>query len=193
MIIYDKDNHQILSKACLNCADPYFQPAHSSLPTVGCCSYSPVISLFEIHQMLKLDDRDFFFHHIFNNTNATINDYNIVIHANVNPLFETENTDHLSSIKTSDLKLSYSICQFFKMNKGCSLLPSYKNATCRSFICSTVESQMDTYEQKDLSEWTRSIQLETKTFNDTHQNILQKRGITLSRNVEDVLFYLEQI
>ncbi|MDE5411831.1 hypothetical protein [Alkalihalobacterium chitinilyticum] len=193
MIEIDKKQLQILSKACFNCSDSYFQPGHSSLPVIGCCSYSPVISLYEINQMVQQTDRNFFINTIYKNDNCTINDFNIIIHAHVHPLFEEENTDQLSSIELSDLKLSYSTCQFFERNKGCSLKPSYKNATCRSFICSTIEDQLDTEHQKHLSEWSRTIQLETKTFNDIHQAILKEKGLSLTKNVDTVLDYLENL
>ncbi|MEB1806750.1 MAG: hypothetical protein LPK26_05570 [Bacillaceae bacterium] len=193
MIEIDKNQRQILSKACFNCSDPYFQPGHSSLPVIGCCSYSPVISLYEIYQMVQQNDRNFFENVIYNNDNCTINDFNIIIHAHVHPHFQEKNTGQLSSIELSDLKLSYSTCQFFKSNKGCSLKPSYKNATCRSFICSTIENQLDTQHKKQLIEWSRTIQLETKMFNDTHQAILKEKSLSLTKNVDTVLNYLENL
>ncbi|WP_209122669.1 hypothetical protein [Alkalihalobacillus sp. BA299] len=193
MIEYDQKNKQILSSACLSCSDPYFQPGHSSLPTVGCCSYSPIISLFEIHRMVKQNDTDFFINNIYNNPNRTVSEYHIIIHAHVHPRFQRQNTDQLSSIEKADLKLSYSICQFFERKNGCSLLPSYKNATCRSFICSSIEQQLDDHTQKQLLNWTRSIQLETKTFNTYHEKALKSKGLTLKNNVEAVISYLQTV
>ncbi|WP_078428439.1 hypothetical protein [Alkalihalobacterium alkalinitrilicum] len=191
MIEYDKTNCQILSEACFNCNDPYFKPGHSNLPSVGCCSYSPVISLFEIYKMVKQKDYRFFMNEIYNNPNCTIYDDYIIIHAEVHPSFHQKKTDHLSDIEKDDLKLSFSTCQFFQMYKGCTLYPSYKNATCRSFICSTIESQLDDHTQKKMIEWTRTIQVEAQTFNSYHRRVLVKNKLSFKKNVAAVLTYLE--
>ena len=159
---------------------------------VGCCSYSPVFSLFEIYQMMKDGNRDIFMEMFYGQKAATIKPYEITVHAEVHSLFDKQSVDSLSSIEKEDLRLQYSVCQFFEPQKGCSLPANYKNATCRSFICLTIEDQLDDEAKVQLKEWNTNIHQEVHSFVKEHQRVLEQKGINLQNNVHAVLDYLEQ-
>lgn len=191
MITFDKKDNQILTTACINCKDPYFAPAKATMIHAGCCSYSPVFSLHEINEILKNNGRDDFFRFIYTNAKATIMPYEVIVHAHVDPLFHKQKLDHLSTIDQDDIRLQYSVCQFFEPQKGCRLPPPYKNATCRSFICLTVEEQLDEAMKLKLKEWNTSIQKEVHAFNEKHRKTLQLKGFDLQNNVQEVVDYLQ--
>ncbi len=191
MINFDSKNKQILTSACLKCIDPYFAPAQQNMIHAGCCSYSPVFGLFEIYQMVKDGKENYFMERIYQNKEATVFPFEIVIHADVNPLFHKQKVDHLTPIEKADLRLQYSVCQFFKPKKGCDLPASYKNATCRSFICLPVEENLDHRTQTQLKEWNAIIRKEVHTFVELHRNVLQLRGLNLLNNVTAVIEYLQ--
>lgn len=192
MISFDTTYKQILSNACFNCCDAYFQPANPMLPKVGCCSYSPNFTLFELNACLKNNDEVFLREKIFANTNATIHDYEVIVHANVNEAFFTHDVSSLSKIEVDDLKLSYSICQFFKEGAGCQLHPSYKNATCRSFICLAVEQVLSDIEQRSLSEAIKNIQEEAKAFNRYYTSLFQRKGWNFHNHLDKIIAYFSK-
>ena len=191
MITFDSQYKQVLTSACIKCKDPYFAPAFPQMIHVGCCSYSPVFSLFEIYQMIKGGNTEFFIESIYSHQCATIMPYEIIINAEINPLFNKQKIDHLSSIEKDDIRLQYSVCQFFEQQKGCALPPTYKNSTCRSFICLTVEEQLDDQTQTELKKWNTLIKQEVNAFVEQHRLALQKRGLNLQTNVQDVIDYLK--
>ena len=191
MITYDAKHKQLLTTACLNCKDPYFAPAKPTMMHVGCCSYSPVFSLFEIYKMLQDNNKEFFLESIYHHKSAEITPYEVVIHAKVDPLFEENKLEHLSTIEQEDIRLQYSVCQFFKPQKGCNLPPSYKNATCRSFICLTVEEKLNSHTKTEVKNWNILIQKEVNSFVKQHEKALKLRGINLQNNVISVLDYLQ--
>jgi hypothetical protein len=190
MITFDSQHKQIMTNACLKCKDPYFAPARPEMH-VGCCSYSPVFGLYEIYQMIKTGQVEFFIETIFQHRSATIMPYEIIIHAEVSPLFSEEKIDHLSPIEKDDIRLQYSVCQFFQPQKGCTLPPTYKNSTCRSFICLTVEEQLDEETQTELKKWNTVIKQEVHAFVEQHRTALQSRGLNLQTNVQGVVEYLK--
>jgi hypothetical protein len=193
MISYDERHKQILSPLCRKCPDEYFSPIDQRIPHVGCCSYSPVFTLFDIHKMLKDGQRAFFLEKIYNNESNTIRPYNIVIHANVHPLFDDYDTSTLSDIEREDIKIKFSVCQFFEAGKGCGLPPQFKTDICRSFICSTVEEQISHEKMDQLTQWIKRIKQETSQFNTKHQNILSDKGLDIKMQLHDVLDYLEHV
>lgn len=192
MISFDKTYKQILSTACLNCLDPYFQPANRSLPNVGCCSYSPVFTLFELNACLMNNDEAFFRERIFANKDASIHDFEVIVHAKVNDAFYTTDVTSLSKIEIDDVKLGYSVCQFFKKGAGCQLYPSYKNATCRSFICMAIEENLTDIEQKRLSESAKNIQEEVKAFNRCYTKLFQRKGWNFHRYLDEIIAYFQK-
>lgn len=193
MISFDAKYKQVLTSACLQCKDPYFAPAKSEMVHAGCCSYSPVFSLFEIYQMTKDGKQDFFLETIYNHKTATIMPYEVIIHAEVHPLFYEQKIDHLPQIEKDDLRLKYSVCQFFEPQKGCRLPASYKNSTCRSFICLTVEEQLNNEVQTQLKNWNTLIKQEVNDFVQHHRNELQQRRLNLQNNVQGLIVYLQSV
>ncbi|RXI97895.1 hypothetical protein DS745_16195 [Anaerobacillus alkaliphilus] len=191
MITFDTNYKQILTNACLHCRDPYFLPANPTFIHAGCCSYSPVLGLFEIYQMIKDGNREYFINTIYNHKAATIKPYEIIIHANVHPQFDQLSLNHLSHIEKADIRLQYSVCQFFEPQKGCGLPGNYKNTTCRSFICLSVEDQLDEQRKSQLKKWNTLIYQEVKTFVKQHRKALQSFGMNLQTDVQSVLNYLE--
>lgn len=190
MITFDSQSKQVLTSACLKCKDPYFAPARPEMVHVGCCSYSPVFGLFEIYQMIKDGNSEFFMELIYHHS-ATILPYEIIINAEINPLFYEQKINHLSQIEKDDIRLQYSVCQFFEQKKGCTLPPSYKNSTCRSFICLTVEEQLDDQTQIEIKKWTTLIKQEVNAFVEQHRPVLQSHGLNLQTNVQGVVDYLK--
>ncbi|QOY35380.1 hypothetical protein AWH56_022250 [Anaerobacillus isosaccharinicus] len=191
MITFDSQYKQVLTSACLKCKDPYFAPAHPVMVHVGCCSYSPVFGLFEIYQMIKAGNSEFFMESIYHHRSATIMQYEIIINAEVSPLFYEQKINHLSPIEKDDIRLQYSVCQFFKQQKGCTLPATYKNSTCRSFICLTVEEQLDDQTQAELKKWNTLIKQEVNAFVEQHRLELQRRSLNLQTNVQGVVDYLK--
>lgn len=193
MISFDKDNKQILSNFCLSCIDPYFSTRGSNTEKTGCCSYSPVFTLYEIHQMVKADDTAFFLNDIYHNDTNTVYPYEIKIHANVHPSYFTLQVANLTKIERDDTKVRHSTCQFFQPNRGCTLKPSYKNSVCRTFICSAIEDKLDTDRKKDLDAWSRTLQMESKYFHEYHKNVLLSKGKDLLANVDEIIDYLKML
>jgi hypothetical protein len=191
MLTYDKKNKQILTSICRSCPDEYFVPKHPSLLHVGCCSYSPVFTLFEIHKMLKENQKEFFIDEIYYNDSNTIRPFDIVIHSTVHSLFDEADIKGKSTLEIEDIKLGYSVCQFFKVNKGCSLHPPFKTSVCRSFICSTIEESLSEIKKQEMLTWVKGIRSEAEEFNLKHQAILQEQNLNLINNLEQVLNYLE--
>lgn len=191
MLTYDNKNKQILTSICRNCPDEYFAPKHPSLPHVGCCSYSPVFTLFEIYKMLKENQKEFFIDQIYHNKSNTIRPYEIVIHANVHSLYDECDIQGQSALEIEDTILGYSVCQFFEADKGCSLYPPFKTSVCRSFICSTIEENLSEVKKQELLTWVKGIRSEAEEFNLKHQTILQERKWNLLNNLAQVLNYLE--
>ncbi|WP_078553380.1 hypothetical protein [Bacillus alkalicellulosilyticus] len=185
-------NNQILTSHCLNCPDDYFAPAESDVPHVGCCSYSPVFSLFEVYQAVKDNHIDFFINEILQHKSAVINDFEIKVQAMVDSRFSEKNLTGLSQIEMDDLQLSYSMCQYFKQNMGCSLPLTLKNSTCRSFICSSVENMLPKDQQNNLKTWVNQIKREAATFNKTQQAILQERQLMLMQDFDSIIDYFTQ-
>jgi hypothetical protein len=192
VINFDKTNRQLLTSACLSCNEPHFSRPIEELPHVGCCSYSPVFSLFELSKVAT-EDPSFYFELVNQDAN-TVNDYTIRINAWIHPAYQKN--DHSlkrSTIEQEDLKISYSICRFFKENQGCTLKPSFKNAVCRSFICSTVEDRLATDEKSHLLEWVQDIQSEATSFHRKHETILKERRMSLKEHPNQVFSYLKAL
>lgn len=126
MIHFDKTNRQILTSACLQCNDDCFQPPSKEVPKVGCCSYSPTFYLLEIKNMVQTNEV-FFQEYFLNHPAALIEPYSIKIPAIIHPMYNSRPIQQgLTKLEQDDLRQSYSICQFFKTNHGCTLDPSYK-------------------------------------------------------------------
>lgn len=193
MLTYDTKDKQILTSICRNCPDPYFAPKHPSFPHVGCCSYSPVFTLFEIYKMLKADQKEFFLGHIYTNTSNSIRPYEIVIHANVHSLYDEIDQKDKSTTEIEDTRIGFSICQFFEEGKGCTLHPPFKTSVCRSFICSTVEERLSAFEKEKLLNEVKSIKSEAEEFKVKHRIGLQKKKWNLQDNLPDLLNYLENV
>jgi hypothetical protein len=143
--------------------------------------------------MIKEGHKKFFLDRIYNNKSNTIRSYNIVIHAETDPLFDNYDTTTLSSIEKDDIKIKFSVCQFFVEEKGCGLPPQFKTDICRSFICTTIEDQLSDENKEQLTRWVKGIKQETSEFNIKHQDILSTRGMNLMDQLHDVMDYLEQV
>jgi hypothetical protein len=191
MIKFDNTNKQILSSACLTCEDEFFQPPIHDIPKVGCCSYSPTFYLYEIALMCRKDEQ-FFLDKILTNPHAEISPFSIKIHANVHPAYAfVSKKQARTKLEEDDIRLSYSICQFFKKEEGCTLHPSYKNSVCRSFICLTIENSLTEHMKHSLQKWTRIIKNEEMTFQREQELELKKRKINLKLNPTEVIHYFQ--
>lgn len=194
MIDWDSEFKQIMTSLCRSCPDDYFAPYSKQMEHVGCCSYSPIFTLFEIWKMVKSEQVDFFMEQIYNNPCRTLGDYDIVIHAYVHdayeqsmegkPLFETEE---------DDMRIKFSVCQFFKRGKGCGLNPFYKNSVCRSFICSAVEDKLDQASKLQLSQWARQIRTEADGFHEQYKKLFKEKGWSLRSHVTEILEYFRSV
>ncbi|RXT04812.1 hypothetical protein [Ammoniphilus sp. CFH 90114] len=194
MIYWDSENKQIMTSLCRSCPDDYFAPYSQDLQHVGCCSYSPVFSLYEIWKMVKSGKREFFIKRIYENADRTLAEYEVVVHAYVHNSYEHITRDQfLSKTELTDWKLKFSVCQFFVEGKGCGLDPYFKNSVCRSFICSAVEEQLGNEDQDHLKEWVRLIRLESETFNEHHKKILHRKAWSLEHHMPQILDYLQTI
>lgn len=191
MISFDSTHKQILSPSCVNCRDPYFQPADDTLLKVGCCSYSPVFTLFELNACIAHGEESFFREKIFANKHAMIRDFEVIVYAAVNEAFYKRNLSTFSKIEIDDVRLSYSVCQFFEDGIGCQLPPSFKNATCRSFICMTVEQCLTDIEQKALYQAAKNIQNEVKTFNDCYIKVFQEQRWNFHHHLDEIIAYFQ--
>ncbi len=143
--------------------------------------------------MLQNGLEEFLIESIYNNSNHTINPYEIIIHANVHPKFKEHELTGKSKIQIEDIKINYSICQFFQEKKGCTLDPLLKNYVCRSFICPTVEDLLP----KDLiaivEEGTTSITKEVHQFNSLHKQILKERKLNFQTDFTMTCDYLKSL
>ncbi|WEG15433.1 hypothetical protein PQ478_12895 [Alkalihalophilus pseudofirmus] len=192
MINFDKKNRQLLTDACFSCSDPHFRRPIADLPQVGCCSYSPVFTLFELAKMAQSNPA--FYFNLLKDEHAMIFDYTICVHAFVHPVFfEVSKHTSLSSLEFDDLKTSYSVCRYFEDGKGCTLPPSFKNAVCRSFICTTVEESLTTSAQEELASHVKDIHVESWLFNKKHQAVLTAEGYTLKDHSQEIFTYLKSI
>ncbi|MBP3952961.1 hypothetical protein [Bacillus suaedae] len=191
MITLDQKNNQILSSLCRNCKDPYFQPP-THLKKVGCCSYSPTFQLLELSKMCTLDQAQF--NLIYNHPDAIIHPYSITVKAAIDPSHdEVKHSSSLTQLERDDLELSYSVCQFFEDRKGCSLQPSFKNAVCRSFICSTIEDSLPNRDKASVQSWTKNIHTQSKEFQHTHEQALLHLGIDLISSPKKVIHYFQAL
>ena len=195
MLIWDQKHKQLLSHDCRNCPDPFFAPYSEDLPHVGCCSYSPVFTLFEIYKMVQASEELFFWDRIYHNPNSTVKDYEIIVHAHVHSKFdEAKKEIGLSSkLEEEDFKLRFSVCQFFKDGKGCGLNPHFKNKVCRSFICPALEDRMEDSEKQHLEDHVKEIQAEVEGFLNVHETVLKQRGWTFADHMEEIVDYLEKL
>lgn len=194
MIDWDSDFKQIMTSLCRSCPEDYFAPYRKELEHVGCCSYSPVFTLFEIWKMIKSGQTDFFIEKIYNNPYRSLGDYEIVIHAHVNEAYNRfAEGKLLSKMEEEDMKLKFSVCQFFVRGKGCGLNPLYKNSVCRSFICSAVEDKLDQASRLQLGQWARQIRTEAEGFNEQHKEILKRKEWNLRSHSTQILEYLGSI
>ncbi|WP_134699875.1 hypothetical protein [Ammoniphilus sp. YIM 78166] len=193
MILWDAENQQLMTPLCRNCPEDYFAPYRPHFEHVGCCSYSPVFSLYELWKMVSSGHREFFINNIYRNPNRTVKEYSVVVHAHVHPEFELYTKECDWRDAEEEFKLSFSICQFFVKGKGCGLDPRFKNGTCRSFICSAVEERLDQKGRVLLQDSARQIRYEVETFNQVHQDALSKKGWNLIDHLPQVLDYLEQL
>lgn len=183
-----------MTSLCCACPEKYFAPYDNTQEHVGCCSYSPEFSLFEIGKMVKAGQTDYFMNEIYRNSSQTTKDYSIIIHAYINGAYEAlKKGVHFSEMEESDLVLKFSVCQFFVSGKGCGLNPYFKNTTCRSFICSAVEEQLDQAGKEMLQESVRLIREEADAFNAYHQNKLKKEGWNLRGHIDQILEYLDDL
>ncbi|GAE30643.1 hypothetical protein [Halalkalibacter hemicellulosilyticus] len=190
MIEIDNTYDQIVSRACLNCQDPQFQPP-KGIEKVGCCSYSPTFQLLEISRICN-DHIDQFWS-IYHHPAAVIHPYSIFVKAKVDPSFDQLNTPFLTQLEKDDQQTSYSICHFFKKGKGCSLHPQFKNAVCRTFICTTIEEQLTTTEQKAMNEMIKRVYQETRKFQTFHSKSLKSQSLNLKNNPEAIVHYFQSI
>ncbi|WP_062047097.1 hypothetical protein [Bacillus sp. JCM 19034] len=191
MIQIDQQNNQILSKACLNCQDPHFQPPNPYITKVGCCSYSPTFQLLEISKMCQDDIKQFW--EIYQHPATIIRPYTILLQANIDESFQNISCDDFTSLEEEDLKINHSICQLFEIGKGCSLQPKFKNAVCRSFICSTIEEQLTEEEQLTMTSAIKAMHHETREFQKQHSHLLKERSIDLLHNPNEVIQYFQSI
>ncbi|WP_100398646.1 hypothetical protein [Bacillus sp. FJAT-44742] len=192
MITIDKDNKQITAAACVRCPDPFFQRGEDVLEKVGCCSYSPVFTLFEIKKMADRD-KNFFYETIYKHPKAIVSSFSIKIEAEVNPAFKKVNTSSMLPMEKEDTKLSYSTCQFFVSNQGCGLPSGYKTSVCRSFLCCTVEESLSKERKEEMNDWIFYIQEEVKAFNRSHEQKLKSKGWTLQEQPSMVVDYLKSL
>lgn len=194
MITWDSSNKQILTSLCRSCPDVYFAPYHPALPHVGCCSYSPTFGLFEIYNMVKAGQRDFFLSKVYENKRAEFAEEGIRVLADVDAMYpELVLNQKLSPQESEDLRLRFSVCQFFVQGKGCGLPVSFKNSTCRSFICLAVEERLSDHEKQQLTEWAKAIRAEVDEFVHRHNAVLKAKGWTFQNDIHEILDYLESI
>ncbi|MCK0471952.1 hypothetical protein [Halalkalibacter sp. APA_J-10(15)] len=191
MLEIDNTYNQLLSRACLNCLDPQFQPPKDTVEKVGCCSYSPTFQLLDIFRMCN-DNVDQFWS-IYHHPAAIIHPYSIFVKAEVDSAFDQLNTQSLSPLEKDDKRTSYSICQFFRKGKGCSLHPQFKNAVCRTFICTTIEEQLTSSDQKTMKEMIKKVYQETRDFQAIHSKNLKSQFIDLRDNPKAIVHYFQSI
>ncbi|WP_026671856.1 hypothetical protein [Alkalihalobacterium bogoriense] len=191
MITFEQQYKQILTPLCFHCPERYFAPAHDGIPHVGCCSYSPTFTLFELYQAIKEDKLESFKPYL--QYNFIIDDFEFKVPAIVDESFFTLDVSALSDSELEERKLPYSICQFFKKNQGCSLHPALKNATCRSFICPTAEDTLQHDQQQQVEAWVKLIQDEARSFNNKHKAILSERNLTLAENLVEIISYFNTV
>lgn len=191
MITIDRANRQITSILCFNCKDECFQPPTENIPKVGCCSYSPTLYLLQIANMCKRSDI-IDVHSIIGHPAAVLKKYSVRIQAEVHSSFKLRSQESLTQLEIDDLRQSYAICQFFKENKGCSLDPSFKNAVCRSFICSSIEESSH-YDKQAVQQMTRQFRMEEYEFQEYHESILEQKGINLRTAPNEVIQYFQTI
>jgi hypothetical protein len=193
MIQWDETYKQLLTGYCIQCPENYYAPYSSELPHVGCCSYSPSFSLFEIHQMVKSEQTDFFWKTIYNQSNRTLAEFKIIIHARIAESYSQLDKTGLSPMQEEDLRLKFSVCQFFVPNKGCGLDPRFKNKTCRSFICSAVEERLSTEEVEDMTRKAALIRTEVENFNSFHEGVLRGRGWNFIHHMDKIINYFYEV
>lgn len=194
MITWDSMNRQILTPICRHCPEEYFAPYLSDSPHVGCCSYSPTFGLFELYKMVKAGQRDYFLGTIFENKNAAIMDDGVLVHADIHPQYPNIiQSQRLSPQEAEDLRLRFSVCPFFVQGKGCGLPSSFKNSTCRSFICMAVEESLSNREKQRLSEWAKEIRAEADGFVNRHKSFIKAKGWTFRKDIHHILDYLASI
>lgn len=193
MISFDPQAKQILTPFCRQCPDEQFAPVDETLPHVGCCTYSPTFTLFEIYKMIKAEQLDFFIEQIYNNPHRTLQEFEITIHAHVAAIFFKLDHSGLSKKEYEEKKLRYSVCQFFAHNKGCTLPPAFKTSICRTFICFAVEQRLDKNMQQQLTAWSKQIQQEAKQFNSMHTQLLREKGWNLSEHLSQIVNYLAKL
>jgi hypothetical protein len=192
MIHYDQINDQILTPLCRQCPEEYFKPLTDQIPHVGCCSYSPVFTLFEVYKIIKEDQIPFFLENIYHNPKATIFPYEIEVHARVHLSFEQYDSSSFTQIEKEDLRIKFSVCQYFEQGKGCGLPPLFKTSVCRSFICSSVEERLDRDEKRKFTLYVRKIRSEASQFNLLHKKRLVEKGINFVHHLPQVLDYLKK-
>ncbi|MBU8907986.1 hypothetical protein [Desertibacillus haloalkaliphilus] len=192
MIYYDNTYKQILTPVCRECPDDYFSCRAKGLPDVGCCSYSPTFTLFELYKIVK-DQRYDLIDRLSRNHNVTWNRYEVIVHANIDTSFFEIDLSPLSTIEQDDLKLQHSVCQFFIEGKGCGLDPTYKTSVCRSFFCTTVEDRLSLDEGVQIGAAVKEIKADAEMFNNFHERELKIRNVTLKDNFGEVINYLKEI
>lgn len=143
--------------------------------------------------MVQQNQQTFFLETIYYNDLNIIKPYEIIVPANVHPEYFRHQTSQLNSMEQEDLKVSYSVCQFFRQGQGCDLNPHFKTAVCRTFICSTIEDKLSGLEQSDLIAWVKQIKHEATTFQAKHQAVLQAKEWELTNALPQILDYFEQL
>ncbi|KHF40445.1 hypothetical protein [Halalkalibacter okhensis] len=139
-------------------------------------------------------DEAFFLKHILHHPKALLSPYHITVQAQVHSDYERVFwKESLSKLEADDLRHSYSICQFFKNEKGCSLHPSFKNSVCRSFICLSIEARLNEDERESLHSWTQMIKHEEMLFQRTHEQALMDLGINLLSDPSAVMDYFKTL
>jgi hypothetical protein len=190
MIYIDKEKQQILSNSCLNCQDDSFQRANSSLPVIGCCSYSPTFHLLEIANM-SVKDPEFLKEFVLKHAKAEIFPYSVKVHASIHSDYKNVDLKLLTKLEEEDLRLSYSTCQYF--HQGCTLDSTFKNIVCRTFICLTIEDALNKQEKNELNYWTKTFHKRERDFQKLHEGELKKRGIDLVNNPLEVINYFQAL
>ncbi|WP_018922348.1 hypothetical protein [Salsuginibacillus kocurii] len=182
MVQYDKSNKQLLTSACIQCPDVEFTRRDKELEEIGCCSHSPTFGLGEIQHMLVWEGKEEVERQLVYREGSELSPYSVMVNAFVAPSYHKEDTRNLNQIEKADLKLSYSTCQFFVSQQGCSLSPHYKPSVCRSFICSTVENQLESADKQAMNQAAKEIRKSSNETHDRLKKLLKWYGVTLKKD-----------
>ncbi|PSL50604.1 hypothetical protein B0H94_103217 [Salsuginibacillus halophilus] len=186
MIVYEPENEQLLTNACMNCQEPHYQRAYADMENIGCCSHSPTFGLPEIQYMVVNRGVDAVEQLLFMKKKIEIRAFEVKVHAEIDPRYEQDHKKNDDPEET----LRYSTCNFFKSKSGCSLADEEKPLVCRTFICPWVEEQCGKEGQQLIQDAARNISGSYKYRENELRSALKTEGINLKTDVKSTLHHL---